>query len=279
MRLQKRILVSGLTVAVGVVALILAGCGSDDKSTSSTNYGSLTNPEFVVVQNQVDMFVDSTVNFLINGLNTVYGISDENGTILPAQYAPGPEDNDEFDTSYANGWHRVFIANQYEGYGTTVLDSIQYVKNGAVQQSWANRDQLVYKHYWTWISETDTISGTADYTFTNLNSVQTTVTGTNQMEYRSQVVTNDSTVTRTFEIEATLSGFTLAKTMSIDWDHCPVSGSIAVTVTMTYKKDSADPVESTWTGNLAFDDGSLSAAFRLGNTVWQYQNQVCINPQ
>ena len=99
------------------------------------------------------------------------------------------------------------------------------------------------------------------------------------MEYRSQVVTNDSTVTRTFEIEATLSGFTLAKTTSIDWDHCPVSGSIAVTVTMTYKKDSADPVESTWTGNLAFDDGSLSAAFRLGNTVWQYQNQVCINPQ
>lgn len=279
MRLQKRILVLGLTVAVGVVALILTGCGSDDKSTSSTNYGSLTDPEFVVVQSQVDMFVDSTVNFLRNGLNIVYGISDENGTILPAQYAPGPEDNDVFDTSYANGWHRVFIANQYEGYGTTVLDSIQYIKNGAYQESWANRDQLVYKHYWTWISEVDTIRGNAHYTFGGLNTAQATVTGTNRVEYRLQVVTGDSTVTRTFTIEATMSGFTLAKTMSIGWDHCPLTGSVSVTLTMTYQKDGADPVESTWTGNLAFDDGSLSAAFRLGNTVWQYQDQVCINPQ
>ena len=279
MRLQKRILVSGLTVAVGVVALILTGCGSDDKSTSSTNYGSLTDPEFVVVQSLVDMFVDSTVNFLKNGLNTVYGISDENGTILPAQYAPGPEDNDIFDTSYANGWHRVFIGNQYEGYGTTVLDSIQYIKNGAYQESWANRDQLVYKHYWTWISETDTIMGNADYTFSGFNTAQATVTGTNQMEYCWQVVTGDSTVSRTFVIEATMSGFTLAKTMSVGWDHCPLSGSVSVTLTMTYQKNGADPVESTWTGNLAFNNGSLSAAFRLGNTVWQYQNQVCVNPQ
>ncbi|MEA3297654.1 MAG: hypothetical protein U9R56_07305, partial [candidate division Zixibacteria bacterium] len=106
MRSNKRILVSGLTAVFCIAILFLAGCSSDNStSTPTTVNGSMTDPEFVVVQSQINTFVDSTISFFKNGINTFNGIS-EDGTILPPQYvvSPGNPDPDVFDTSYAEGW-------------------------------------------------------------------------------------------------------------------------------------------------------------------------------
>lgn len=287
MRSNKRILVSGL-MAIGCIAvLLLAGCSSDNStSTSITTDGSLTDPEFVVVQDQINTFVDSTISFFQNGVNTFNGIS-EDGTILPPQYAVSPGNPDAFDTSYADGWHRIRICmtNEELGYETTLLDSVQYRRNNQARENWEDRDQLVFKHRWTYGDLDTTVSyncidGNSNYTFSDLDTDEATITGNNNMHQYSYQVMADSTICRDMTIDANLHNFYIRHSSATGWCNCPTEGSMSgATFRMIYQKDSNVPDTTNWTFNLSFNNGTMTANVRMNNIVWNYTHQACLISQ
>ena len=59
MRLENRVLVSGMTILIGVMLLLVAGCGDDETNTPTTITGSMADHEFLAVKTQMDDFVDS----------------------------------------------------------------------------------------------------------------------------------------------------------------------------------------------------------------------------
>ena len=287
MRLENRVLVSGMTVLIGVMLLVVAGCG-DDTSTPTTITGSLTNPEFVVVNAQLDDFVDSTIAFFENGLNTINGIADD-GVVIP-QYAVSPEQQDSSVTSYSNGWHVIQMTrterdqDQNGVWWTSLADSIQYRKNGVAQESYEGRDQLLYRHHWAYDVFDTTVShtgflGNANYTFSNLLTSQATITGSRDFTANNKVVTVDSTIWRNLTFTADINNVTLRYFANTGWCNCPTSGSISTTVEMVYNKDDGDPVTTTWHATFAFSNGTMTASVTCGNTVWSYTSNQCSVPQ
>ena len=67
MRPHKALLVLGL-VAVTGFSLLVSGCSSDSNSSNLTP-GSLTDPNFVAVQAEVNNLIDSTISYISVGLN------------------------------------------------------------------------------------------------------------------------------------------------------------------------------------------------------------------
>lgn len=288
MRLANRVLVPGMAILIGVMLLLVAGCGDDETNTPNTITGSMTDPDFVAVKTQLDNFVDSTVAFFKNGLNTLEGISDDDG-IIPPQYAVSPEQQDSVQTSYANGWHVIQISYTERDqadqgvWQMTLADSIQYRKNGVAQEDWRGHDELVFKHHWTWdVFDTDvthtSFAGNTDFTFDNVNTTQATVTGSRDFTANNKVVTVDSTVWRDFTFTADVNNVTLKKSLS-GWSSCPTGGSVSTTVEMVYTKDDGDPITTTWNATFTFNNGSLSASITKGSTVWSYTSDLCNVPQ
>ncbi len=283
MRLNLRILVS-ILAALACIIFALAGCSDDDTGTSSINYGSLEDPEFVVVQDQINMFIDSTVNFFGQGLGTLQGISSGDGTIIPVQYAVSPDGDDFVEVTYDNGWHVIYIT-QHEGtYATTLRDSVQYLRNGLAQQSVSGLDQLRFKHYWDFdVVDTNVthsvLVGHNDYTFANLNTALATINGSNALEVYSKSVFVDSTIRYNFDIEASLDDFTVRQSPFSGWSNCPVAGAINATFEATYRRDAETPVTTTWEAELTFDNGQMLALVTSGDITWRYECDVCNVPQ
>ena len=288
MRLENRFLVSGMAILIGIMLLVVAGCGDDETDTTIT--GSLTDPDFVAVKAQLDEFVDSTIAFFGNGLNTIDGISDGDG-VIPPQYAVNPEQQDSWDTTFTDdGWYQINIAythkdgQQQPVWQTSLHDSIQYRLNDAVLMSDFNtRDQLIFKHHWNFDVFDTTVTyasfaGAVDLTFDDLNSALCTVTGSRDFTAHSKVITVYSTVWRDFTITTDINSVTLKKSAYTGWSNCPVGGSVSTTVEMVYTKDDADPVTTIWNATFAFSNGTLTASITKGNTVWSYTSDLCNVP-
>ena len=291
MRLGKHVLVSGLAILFGIMVMLVVGCGDDESTTPTTITGSLNDPEFVALKGQIDDFVDSTVSFFKNGLNTINGIS-EDGHILPPQYAVVPEEQDTCYTTFtADGWYQINIVyTQKDAQGdpvwqTSLHDSIQYRLNDAVLMSNFNtRDELIYKHHWTFDVEDTMVTyasfaGVVDLTFDDLNTTLSTLTGTRDFSAHTQTVTNDSTVWRDFTFAADVNNITLRWSTYTGWSQCPTTGSVSATIEMVYQKDDDDPVTTTWNVTMTFFNGTMSASVTRGNTVWSYTSDVCVVPQ
>jgi hypothetical protein len=283
MRLNKLFLVLGATVLAGLLVAFV-GCGSDDKSTG--DIGSNSDPEFQVVQNEINFFIDSTMESFANGLDNIYGLATD--TIVdPIRYGPLPPDYDpNTDTAtatYADGWHAVYIAIHRETYDAWLRDSIQFIKDGEPKQLSTELDVLVYKHYWKY-DVTDTAvthrsyTGNTDYTFTDLNTNTAVINGNNELQVHSKVVADESTVWRDITVEATLTEVQVKKTPEGWAQGCPSSGTITASIEMVYQKDDNDPVTTNWSVNVSFDNGNMTVVVVRGTTSWLYNTHLCTPP-
>ncbi len=284
MRWEKVVLVLGVTLLAGLLVMF-AGCGSDDKSTNSADYND---PEFLVIQQEIDYFIDSTLAYFTGGLGNIYGLATDT-TVDPVQYGSRPPDYDSTkgDTAiatYADGWHVVYFSIHRATYDKIVRDSIQFIKDGQFQQSSAGLESLYYKHFWSYEITDTTVTHrsyteNADYEFVGLDTAQATITGTNELQVHCKYASIDSTVWRDIDIDATLTNIRVYKTVSGWVDNCPCTGSISATIEMVYKKDSAAPDTTNWTVNLTFNNGSMFSTVTIGSALpWTYSTQLCTPP-
>lgn len=286
MRFQKRILVSGL--AAIVMLLVVAGC-SDDSTTSSSSgtvTGSLTDPEFVAAKAQIDAVADSTLDFFMHGLNALQGID---GSDLPAQYSVDPGGDGEVETNYNNGWHIIGLTSLATGNSFWVRDSIQFVKDGIAQRSPNNAHTMSFIHRWhkdkASGNNTDTANGRANLTFGGFYQPNTTVSGAADVVNYNRTVYSDSTVSRTYDFDVTLTGFKIGESGlpgstsdPEDASNCPCEGTLTATVTSTYQKGSGTATTTDWDVDGTFSNGSLSVEVTSGNTVWTYTRSMCTPP-
>ncbi|MFQ5499083.1 MAG: hypothetical protein ACE5FH_05385 [Candidatus Zixiibacteriota bacterium] len=268
-------------VVAGLLVVGLSGCGSDD-TTPTGSIGNSNDPEYIVVNNQVDDFVDSSLAMLGQGLGSITKLAADD-QIDPAQYIVVPGGSGDANSSYdqVTGWHTVWGTVEGTGATVTVLDSIQFRNGaGAFQQTVTDLASLTFKHVWSY-DATDTAvthtnyDGTSSFVYSNINTDQTTVSGSNNLQANVKIVAADSTVWRDLTIDGTFTGIQINKTGSGWAQSCPVSGSLAGSVDMSYKKGTADSVLSTWTLSLSIANGVFSSSIKSGNTTWNNAGNLC----
>ncbi|NOY88671.1 MAG: hypothetical protein GXO93_04665 [FCB group bacterium] len=278
MRSRKLLSVLGFIILVGLT-LSFVSCGSDKTPTGAT--GSITDPDFVAVQQDVNYFVDSTLEFFVNGFGNMYALADQADTLDPVFYGPVYPDSDFVSATYVNGWHVIYISRNRSTHSTAMRDSVRFFSNGVVQQTATNVDSLYYKHEWNYRFHDTTVSNTSydgrvDFDITGLSGSLATINGSHIMSITHKFVSSDSTVWKTFDFSADLSSFTVSKT-PVGWAQgCPAGGTINGTVKMTYKKDGASETYVTWKFTLSFNNGTMSATIKKGTTTWGYTSQVCL---
>ncbi len=277
MRSVKIITLLGF-VLLACMSLLFVGCGSDDAPTS--NAGSLSNPEFIAVQDQVESLVDSTFGFILTGMNSIVSIS-SGGNIDPVLYGPSFGDTNQVTPSYVNGWHIVNATAGTADFSFNFVDSVRFYSNNAISQFGIDADSLWYRHHWNYdvadkaVSYT-TFDGDASFDYRGLNTNQASITGSNDLSIDNQFVSVDSTVIRTFEFATDVTNLSINAGPS-GWDHaCPNSGTVSTTVTMTYARDDAAVVTTTWNVSMTFTDGTAAVSVSSGNVVWNYTSDVCI---
>ena len=121
MRPHKALLVFGFAAVIGF-SLLVIGCSGDSNSSNLTP-GSLTDPNFVAVQNEVNNLVDSTVSYISEGLNNLLVLPGDTDVII-VSYGPTPGDSVSADYVYENGWHIVSWAGTFSGKELSFKDSI-----------------------------------------------------------------------------------------------------------------------------------------------------------
>lgn len=282
MRFQKSLVVLGLIFLISFT-FAFVGCGSDDDTPMTGNKGSLTDPEFMAVQAQIEIFVDSTVEFVTTGLVNISAISAYDDLIDPLIYGPSFPDSDYVSSTYANGWHVVSIVRSRSDYLNTMNDSVQFFVDGTPQQSPDGIDAMYYSHKWLFTNADTSVScntyeGHTVMNFTGLDELETMFNGSQTLAVMSKFVSADSTVWRDFEFDADYNSIVVAKTGSGWMQGCPSSGSISMTLTMEYSKDDAEAVSSTWLVTVGFEDGVMTTIVRKGNVSWNYSTDICMTP-
>lgn len=279
MRFQRILLVLGLAVLFGV-GIMVVGCSNDDEAPAYI-VGPMDDPEFMVVQDQIEIFVDSTVQALENGLNSIINVTSEyDDQIDPIYYGPVKPDSDYVNAVYANGWHVAEVSRVRAGYTFTLRDSIQFYNGNAIQQGPNNIDSLAYRHRWSYMNHDTTASHTDleaanSFTFQNLNSGMAQTSGMHQLMIQNKFVSADSTVWREYTFEANLQNVSINETGSGWVQGCPNSGYINASLTSSYQKDQNDPVTATWNVSITFTDGIMTASVYQANKVWSYSASVC----
>lgn len=281
MRPRKALLVFGLAAVTGL-SLLVIGCSGDSNSSNMTR-GSLSDPNFVAVQNEVNNLIDSTVSYISLGLKNLLVLPGDTDVIIVA-YGPTPGDSVSADYVYVNGWHIVSWTGSFSGKTSSFKDSIQFLDSlGQPQQDNNNTETLIYKHRWAEISLDTTVSytdysGVVALTLDNLVSGSATVNGFHSFDVSIKIVTIDSTVWRDISVEGTVSNLAIIDVPGGWLQNCPLSGTIGATANMTYTKDNGNPVTSNWSFSMKFTDGLISVNAISGTTSWYYTEQVCFAP-
>ncbi len=278
MRSLKSLSVLGF-VLLACMSFVVVGCGSDDAPTNTV--GSLTDPNLMAVQEQVEALADSTIAFVLSGMQSSSAVSAD-GDIIPFLYSPGFTLGDQITITYVNGWHIVDLSQTTADYVFNVLDSVQFYNNDAVSQLGANADSIWYRHNWSYTATNQqasytNIEGYAGFDFRALNTEQAVIDGVNELNVVNQVVTDQSTVVRTFDFASTVTNLAVNKT-GVGWAQgCPNGGTINTTVSMSTVVDDGTAIPSIWDVSMTFTDGTAAVTVSTGSTVWSYSTDLCIS--
>ncbi|HUV31174.1 MAG TPA: hypothetical protein VMY05_08820 [Acidobacteriota bacterium] len=275
MRSRTLLFIVGLFVMTAFLVTVV-GCSDDEPAPTEdiTDGGdtndTIANPQFSAVSSQVEDFVESTIGLFTDGLNMTAMSLDGLDDIVFGSKPP--------DSLKTGDWALYFLGQL----GTTIygLDSIQFLKNNVPQATGVGMDKLVFKHYYFVNTDDTTVSYVSsrihsDLTFSGLDGAIAAVNGMHDLTLHSKFASADSTVWWDFDIQSTADHVTIDKQGS-NWNSgCPCGGGMTITVDATYQKDSADPVNTSWTFDVTFADGLMNVDVALGELAAEYSTQMC----
>jgi len=290
---KSLIVVSAVTV-VTLLSLTFYGCGSSN-NRATKSYGSNSDVAFLTVNTELHSFVDSTMKFIqgsFDAMSTVPAVdiyrpsdslqvADSN---IQVRYGPGQGDSVTGSYRYINGWHIITFNDVIAGSTVDFKDSIRFRDElNTPQQAPDALVSLLFKHRWS-VSNIDTLvshadlSGEVNYQVSDLNSTVATFTGKTSWKADQKLVTTDSTVWTSIDINATLSSLQIVRTGGGWLQSCPTNGSIMATVNLTRQKDSNTPTTSQWIITMSFNQGHTYVKLELGDVVWLDNWQACTPP-
>lgn len=292
---RKNIVLLGTIMLLSLVAFIVVSCSSDDNERPTITVISEDDGGFAVVQAEIDMVVDSTLEFLLDGFNTMAQIpvvdnppdTGDPGDviIIPVQYGPSLGDSVIADYTYEGGWHVLVFAAEFQTYTASFTDSVQFRNiNGYLEASPEHADFLSFRHYWD-VASTDTVithvdlSGAVSFECENLQSNVALFNGEVAWNADKKFVLEDYTSWIDVNVNATYNNISVARTASGWSQSCPISGTISATLDLTRTKTNEDPITTNWRITVSFDDGMMYANYeQIGGDVSSWSEQVCVTP-
>ncbi len=270
-------------LALTAVMLFAFGC-SDDSPTRSYTTGVDTDPEFVMVQNQVNTFLDSTIQFFGSSFDN-YNVMPDDEDQVENQYSPMyPTDTATYN--YSSGWHEIYVYRSNAFFTDSYRDSLQFVNGGQVVEEASGTDYMHLIRHWDYatgeaytVCTHSGIEGSLDVEFEDLNTDLCVINGSNDITVEWNYITEDTTIEATFEIDMTVNEIGIEPVPSYGWaSGCPSSGTISYTIVQTYTVEVdavSDPVEKTWTATVTWEDGTASVRVYCGDYRWTYTRDVC----
>ncbi|MBN2226442.1 MAG: hypothetical protein JW763_03675 [candidate division Zixibacteria bacterium] len=270
-------------LALIAVMLFAFGC-SDDSPTKSYTAGSDADPEYVMVQNQVNTFLDSTIQFFGNSFDN-YNVMPNDDDEVENQYSPMyPTDTATY--TYSEGWHEIYVTRSNAFFTDHIRDSLQFQVNNDPVEDASGADYMRLIRHWDFVTgeaytvytHTD-MEGSLDLEFEDLDTDLCMINGSNEITVTWNYISEDTTIEATFEIDITVDDIGIAPVPSYGWaSGCPSSGTINYTIVQTYTievDEVSDPIEKTWTATVTWEDGTASVRVYCGNYRWTYTRDVC----
>jgi hypothetical protein len=122
------------------------------------------------------------------------------------------------------------------------------------------------------------LAGRTQYSVTGLDQPTATVNGSCTRMIEGVYVSNDTTITNTYNLAVTAANLSIAKG-SIGWDsNCPASGTVNLTVGHVWswnKSGNFGTGSDNWTVNVTLSNGTATVNASNGTTNWQYTAQLC----
>lgn len=279
-----------LLIGLALTALMLFAAGCSDDNTpaqSSTAVGDPADQEYLIVSEQIDNYIDSTLNMVKNGFNSTSQLATDT-LVDPGAYGPIDPHHDSTSSIYSNGWHEIYIARRMETYSTAFRDSIQYRDlAGDPQQTNSGLAQMTYIHQWATAQPDKSVDyadydGKMDGEFVGLNGTTATVNGNNDLHFSSKTYSTNLAVwfdrSREIEVNGTITNLQINQTVNGWSSSCPHSGTIHGSVSLTDKEGDGEPTVSNYSFSFTFADGLASISIQRGNTVWTKTAEVCRAP-
>lgn len=281
--MRPKYLVPGLTLVM-IIAIFgyFAGCSKDNVPTNQITEGSLTDPDFVPVQNQVDSYLDSTVQIFSAALDN----SDRapiDTQYVRGNYSPlGP--NDTVTCVYANGWYIIYVAkdNAFMTFHTT--DSVQFQKDSVIVESPLGMDYMHFVRRWEFISKLTSVThtnidGYVNLAFTGLDGEFATVNGDKNYNVEWNYVGQDSSIVALYNMDITVDNVTIYHSPGAGWPTaCPSGGTIQADIAQSYtvtKNSIPTTLTRNWVVTVTISEGVATVKVEGINKVWNYMRNFC----
>lgn len=282
-----------LTALAGVIVISMAlviGCSSSKTTISPTVvYGELTDSEFVPVKAQIDSVLASVVSDVLSGLNNLSVAPGDTSSVqadmTPPSIEPDPDASpDSLVTVYIGDWHYVYATYTGATYFSRLRDSIQYRKDGVVQQNPSSTVDFIHNiTNWTFTvldqntTHTD-YAGRTDFTLENLDLATATINGNFSTTVKNVFIGVDSSFTELYAFDVDVTGFRVSEDAGAWISGCPNSGSLSFNLGYTYSWETNldfGSGNSNWTATANFSNGTATVTVGNGTTNWQYTVETC----
>lgn len=269
---RKSLFTVGLCL-VALVALALAGCGDDNKTTSTKN--TLTGAAYTQSSTHVTALVDSSITVIGNGLATVViGATDEDFAQIPGLfYGSGG------DVVADSAWVVVSNTNLATNVSDFYIDSLQYRRDNQVQFEARSADALTIRHLWRRTTE-DTTVAYGNYEIkgnlvaANLDGDNATISGTVNLDFDSKITVNQEPIWENISAVSTYNDFVING--SDNWvNGCPGSGVVNATVQYIRKVGDAAPDTTNFEFTLTFQNGVAQSEAVSGAQSASYTTDYC----
>jgi len=286
MRLRNAVPGLGL-LALAAFLLLTPGCSDDSPAPVGSNQdpGSPTDPEFLLVQDQIDDYLDQFADDVAVGAENVYQLPTDTEEVRNIYGPMSPDDTVLY--TYAQGWHVVYVSRDNAYFSDYFRDSIQFQDDGLALEDPDNLDYLHFIRHWGYqdnqVDQTHTNrSGHINLEYENLDTDQASVNGYNNVLVEWNYISDDTTITAMFNMAVTVENVILRPVSSYGWiNGCPCSGRLTFDMDHSYNLDDGSSnqfVVRSWTVTVDYDEGYASVRVERDNEYWTYERQVCSTP-
>ncbi len=263
---------------------VIAGC-SDDKTPATSNLtpGSETDPQFLLIQDQINEYLDSTQNVFSIGLENISKLPTDTDEVVIINGPLGPNDTALY--SYANGWHVMYIAKYALNFDVRFRDSVQFKNDGVAVETPNPLDYLHFIRYWVFTSnltsQTHTdMSRYINLIYDNLDTDTASINGTNNSDIAWTYINGDTTITATLDMNVTVDNINVVRSNLYGWvSGCPCSGTLDMTIGEEYEAtDGTNQVNLSkdWTVTIEVEDGVATIDIVSGTETWHYTYTICL---
>jgi hypothetical protein len=286
--MRAKVMIPGLGLLILFAVMFLAfGCSSDSSPTSTKTAGSETDHDYLLVQGQIDVVLDSAIQFFSTGFDN-YNLLPNDDDEVQAHYSPGdPSATTGYGYYPATGWYEFYVSRDNGVFTDHMTDSLLFKADNSVTANPGDADYMHYIHHWDFASKltsqtyTDYDSSWVDLEFTDLDDTQAQLNGTAQLWMNWNYVSIDTTIDADYNVFVYFNDVGIDEVPTYGFvSGCPSEGQFSFAIYQSYTlDDGTTPVtvdNVRWNATVEFENGLATVRITNADSFWNYSRQVCV---